>query len=246
MQKINSKIESTVPKIIKETLPSHTCKNIEKVFCKKLPVYKESTSATSVVEQPADTMNQFIINSIPETGSSFLSQFESDTKIIEEVLDKVGSKAEGNIKEARRLGKKKIPDTDECRQCRPLLISTDNPYFMEQCFARSHYLKNFRLTVYIKKILTRAEGDVEKKLLSKRYNMINEGKNRTNFRIKKVQLFHKGKLVDLSEETQGLTPINYLLLNCQSRRSQQKRHKLLKLVNCNLLYLTETWLSMKL
>ena len=106
-------------------------------------------------------MNQFIINSIPKTGFSFLSQFESDTKIIEEVLDKMGLKAEGNIKEGGRLGKNKIPDTDERRQCRPPLISTDNPYFMEKSIARSHYLKNFRLTVYIKKFLTRAECDLE-------------------------------------------------------------------------------------
>ena len=68
----------------------------------------------------------------------------------------MGLKAEGNIK-AGRLGKYKNPDTDERRQCRPLLISTDNPYFMEKCFARSHYLKDFRLTIYIKKFLPRAK-----------------------------------------------------------------------------------------
>ena len=103
-------------------------------------------------------MNQFIINGIPETGSSFLPQIESDTKIIEEM----GLKAEGNRKEARRLGKYKNPDTDERRQCRPLLIATDNPSFMEKCFARSHYLKAFWLTVEIKKFLTRAERNLEK------------------------------------------------------------------------------------
>ena len=32
------------------------------------------------------------------------------------------------MKEARRLGKYKNKDTDEGRQCRPLLISTDNPF----------------------------------------------------------------------------------------------------------------------
>ena len=74
----------------------------------------------------------------------------------------MGLKAEGTIKEARRLGKYKKPDTDERRQCRPLLISTDNPYFMAKCFARSHYLKNFQLTVYIKNSLTRAERVLEK------------------------------------------------------------------------------------
>ena len=83
-------------------------------------------------------MNQFIINGLSETGSSFLPQIESDTKIIEEVFYKMGVKSKGNIKEARRQGKYKNRDTDERRQCRPLLISTDNPYFMEKYFARSH------------------------------------------------------------------------------------------------------------
>ena len=32
--------------------------------------------------------------------------------------------------------------------------------------------------------------------------MINEGKNRTDFRIKKLKLVYKGKVVVLSEETQ--------------------------------------------
>ena len=85
-----------------------------------------------------------------------------------------------------------------------------------------------------------------KKLLIKRYNMANEGENWTDFRIKKVQLFYKGKVVDLSEETLWLIPINNLLLNWKSLRSQHKRHKSLKLVNCmniNLLILSETWLS---
>ena len=177
MQKINSKIKTTVPKIIEETLPSHIRENTEKVFCEKLPMYKESMSSKSVVKKPTDTVNQFIINGIPEFGSTFLSQIESDAKIIEEVLEKMGLKAEGNIKEARRFGKYKNPETDERRQCRPLLISTDDPYFMGKWFARTHYLEDFGLTVCIKKILTRAERELEKKLLTKRYNMIKERKS---------------------------------------------------------------------
>ena len=50
MQTINSKIESTVPKNIEETFPSHIRGIIEKVFCEKLPLYKESISSTSVVK----------------------------------------------------------------------------------------------------------------------------------------------------------------------------------------------------
>ena len=99
----------------------------------------------------------------------------------------------------RRLGKFKDLDTNVRRLCRPLLISTDNPYFMEKCFARSHHLKDFRMPVYIKKYLSKADRDLEKTLLSKRYNMINvEGKDRKDFRIKNLQLFYKGNVVDIN------------------------------------------------
>ena len=74
----------------------------------------------------------------------------------------MGLKAKGNIKEACRLRKYKNPDTDERKQCGCLQMSTDNPYLLEKCFGRSHYLKDFHLTVFIKKFLTRAERELEK------------------------------------------------------------------------------------
>ena len=145
------------------------------------------------MKKNTDTMNQFIIHGILESGSTFLSQIESDTKNIEEVLDKTGVKAEGRIKEAGRLGKYKNPYADDHTLCRSLLISTDNAYFKGKCFAGGHYLKHFRLTVYIKTFLFRAERELEKKLVTKRYNMIKEGVIQTDFRIKKLQLFTKAK-----------------------------------------------------
>ena len=193
MQKIYLKIKITVLKIIEESLPSHFSEVIEKVFCAKLPMYKESMSSTSVVKKPIDTTNQCIINGIYESGSTFLSQFESDTKIIEDVIDKLRVKSEGNIKEACRPGKHKNPDADERRQCRPLLISTDNPYFIEKSFPGSHYLKDFRLTVYSKKFLTRGERELEKKLQTKRYNMINGEKIELIFESKSYNCFTKAK-----------------------------------------------------
>ena len=123
MQKITSKVGTTVPKFIEETLPSHSCENIQKMFCEKLSLCKDSMSSTSVLKKPTDTMNQFINNVISESGSTFLSQIGADPKLIEEVLGKMGLKAECKIKEARRLEKYKNRDTDEHRQCLPLLIT---------------------------------------------------------------------------------------------------------------------------
>ena len=49
-------------------------------------MYKESASS-SVVKKPDENVKQFIINGIPEQGTSYRSQVDSDTKLIEEVLD---------------------------------------------------------------------------------------------------------------------------------------------------------------
>ena len=58
-------------------------------------MYTEPMSSTSVAKKPTDTMNQFIINGIPESGSTFCSWIESDAKDIDEVLEKIGLKADG-------------------------------------------------------------------------------------------------------------------------------------------------------
>ena len=96
------------------------------------------------------------------------------------MLDHLALKAEGNMRSASSW-KLKQPDTN----IRRLTISTDNPYIMKKCFARSHHLKDFRIPVYIKKHLSKADHDFEKTLLSKRYNKIHvEGKKEKTFVLK--------------------------------------------------------------
>ena len=111
----------------------------------------------------------------------------------------MGLKSDGNIVQARRLGKFKNPANNERRLYRPTLITTNSPHFMENCFARSHYLKEFRIPVYIKKFLTQSDRELEKKILSKRFQMIGEGKSKKDFRIRNLQLFYQGNLVNLNE-----------------------------------------------
>ena len=98
----------------------------------------------------------------------------------------------------RRLGKSLLTGSRERKKCIPILVTTRNSYFMEICFARSHLLKSFKLPVYIKKFLSSSDRELEKKLLSKRYEMVTkDGKSREKFTIKNLQLFYKGQLVSL-------------------------------------------------
>ena len=71
--------------------------------------------------------------------------------------------------------------------------------FMENCLALSRYIKVFRIPVYIKKFLTQSYREWERKILSKRFQMIGEGKSKKDFRIRNLQLFCQGNLVNLNE-----------------------------------------------
>ena len=118
---------------------------------------------------------------------------------------------------------------------------------MQICFARSHYLKDFRFPVYIRKFLTQSDWELEKKILSKWFQMISEGKSKNGFRIRNLQLYYHGNLVNLNESLNWLTTnSNCLLVNCQSINCLEKRLKLLKVAQVekiSLLFLTETWLD---
>ena len=101
--------------------------------------------------------------------------------------------------QARRLGNFKNHANNERRLYRPILITTNSPHFMKKCFARSHYLKDLRIPVYIKKFLTQCDQELEKKILSKRFQMIGEGKSKKDFRIRNLRLFYQGNLVNWNE-----------------------------------------------
>ena len=52
--------------------------------------------------------------------------------------------------------------------------------------------------VYIKKLLSPDDRALEKKILAKRYDMIaNQGKDKSQFKIKKLQLFYQGEKVEV-------------------------------------------------
>ena len=140
---------------------------------------------------------QFLINGQPENRNSYNKLIESDTKLLDEVISFIGLKSDGNIVQARCLVKFKNPASNERRLYRPILITKKSPNFMEKCFARSYYLKNFRIPVYIKKFVTQSHSELEKKILSNRFQMISEGKSKNDFRIRNLQLFYRGNLVNL-------------------------------------------------
>ena len=72
-----------------------------------------------------------------------------------------------------------------------------NPLFMNHCFARSHHLQTFDYRVYIKKLLSSADRQREKNIISKRYHMIHaKSKDKKDFRKRNPKLYYQNKEVE--------------------------------------------------
>ena len=138
-------------------------------------------------------MNQFVINGVPELGNTFDARVKSYANIIAEIMQYMGLNSENNITSARRLGKSQTAN-NERRTCRPLLIATNNAHFMDRCFARSSHLKDFRIPVYVKSFLSSSDREIEKKVLAKRYEMINvENKEKKTSELNNYSYFIRSK-----------------------------------------------------
>ena len=72
---------------------------------------------------------QFLINGLRENANSYNNKIiESNTKLLDEAISFMGLKLDGNIVQARRLGKFKNPANNERHLYRPVLITTNSPF----------------------------------------------------------------------------------------------------------------------
>ena len=109
-----------------------------------------------------------MITGLIEPESTYCKQVEKESTDVCDLVQHMGLQAGGNILSIRRLGKISKQQNDNIpssqRRCRPILVTTSNFYFMENCFARSHYLQNYKHPVYIKKFLSSVDRQLEKAL----------------------------------------------------------------------------------
>ena len=165
--------------------------NVKEAVANSLPSYSDVVARNKKVAPQTDL--QFVITGLVETESTYFKQVEKNSFDVKELVQHMGLQAEGNMTGLRRLGKNAKPISkdnyvsDEVtakpnseasitagpKRCRPIIVNISNSYFMENCFARSHYLQNYKNPVYIKKFLSSTDRQLEKDILAKRYHMIN-------------------------------------------------------------------------
>ena len=214
LHNINDCLKNNIPEIIKSTfeeeilkntLSSQMKSNIENVMDEGIKSYPDALAAEPKPKEffpkqnrSCDSDLQFIITGVPEKGETHYERINSDVSSVEKIVSFIGVNHSGKITSLRRLGKSLPKGSNECRKCRPIIVTSSNPLFMETCFARSHKLQNYDDPVYIKKLLSPDDRALEKKILAKRYDMIaNQGKDKSQFEIKKLQLFYQGEKVEV-------------------------------------------------
>ena len=174
--------------------------NVTEAVTSAFPSYSDIVTGNKKTAHSTEL--QFVITVLIETESTYFKQVEKDLTDICDLVQHMSLQAVGKIPSIRRLGKiskqsDNIPSSQ--KRCRPILVTTSNSYFMENCFARSHYLQSYKHPVYIKKFLSSADRQLEKVFLAKRYHMVTaEGKSRQDFQIKNLKLYYKNTLVDIA------------------------------------------------
>ena len=196
-----SQIEVVVKKALDTCLPPlvERCLNEKLDTACKLPV--KFPPSPKAIEDTSCTLR---VNGIPEEGSNLFENIQSDSARLKAVFVHIGEYEAGNISAVRRLGKFVTPKTDkESAKSRPrtLLVTFTNPWSARKCLARSSHLKSFDYSVNISQSLTGEQRVMEKKILSTRYNMIQSGKLRVDFRIRDLKLYYTDELVQLPNDT---------------------------------------------
>ena len=153
-------IAQLIPKAVKEFFTIHLYDDVNKAVNGTVPSYADISSGRSITQNKNPDV-QFIINGVTEFEDSYLKQIEKDSMEFKIIILHMGLACDGNVRGVRRLGKKVNPPNKQKRNCRPILTTTSNPVFLQNCFASCHYLQNFVKPLYLKKFWSSGERQKE-------------------------------------------------------------------------------------
>ena len=138
------------------------------------------------------TSREILISGLVEQKGDFHSSFEADDSKLQEVFQHIGEPTL-SIEATRRLGR---PQRDSNRP-RPLLIRFTSEWDARKCLSKGYKLKTYNAPVYISKSLNKEEQATRRKLLEKRYQMINVEKvPKEELRIRGLKLLRNGAEVN--------------------------------------------------
>ena len=185
--KFTSSIAELIPKAVKESFISHFYDGVKKSVNETIPTYADISSVRSTTQYKNLDL-QFIINGVTESEDSYLKQIEKDSIEVKNIIWHMELACDGNVTGVKRLGKKVNLLNKQKRNCRPIRITTSNPVYLQNCFARSHYLQKIVKPVCITKFLISSERQ-EKDVLGKRFHVVHQEGEKRRLSDKEFETF---------------------------------------------------------
>lgn len=130
------------------------------------------------------------------TADSYSERIVKERESILKIFNHLGENCKDSISDILRLGQFK----KDAKRPRAVLVKFTNPWTAHKLLANANLLKGSEYKVFLSRDLTPEEQRIEKMILKKRYELIQEGEVRTNLKIRNLQLYRNGKVVKLTDE----------------------------------------------
>ena len=105
---------------------------------------------------------------------------------LKNVLETIGEWDKNNINLVKRLG----PFKEQSDHPRSLIVKFSNEWTARKCLTKGYKLRNYDYPVYINKSLSKEEVVLEKRVLKKRWELMQKGIPKVELKINNLKLFH--------------------------------------------------------
>ena len=158
---------------------------------------KQTSESASVIDKSVDlTKYRFRISCLDEEagGSKFIERQNAERNKIKDIFEHIGLPSI-NIADFFRLGKYS-PNQDRPRT---MLVTLCSVWDCRLIFQSTHKLKSYNKKVYLSPQLTNTERETERKILTKRRELISDGVSRSDLKIKNLKLYKRGEEIAINE-----------------------------------------------
>lgn len=195
--KTEAKLPEVLPDSFKLSLQDHLTETIERVFQEKV-VDKLNLPSTNSPQTPPKGVSfehslGIRVNNIPEIKDNPTQSLTKDTENIANIVSFLGADV-SSIVSIKRIGK---PD-NERKSPRPVLVTFKNQTSRNKILTAASKLKDYASKVYIAPMLSKEEYTIEQKLLKKRRDLINEGVERSELKIRNLKLYQNNSPVEVN------------------------------------------------
>ena len=133
------------------------------------------------------------IAGVPEVSSTFKTneRLEYERNYIQDIFNFMGLSTVSTA-DSFRMGRYKT----ENERPRSLVVTLTSVWDKNKIIQNSHLLKTYKNKIFISSELTSTEKIVERKLLKKRWELIQSGVARRDLKIRNLKLYKQNELVD--------------------------------------------------